>query len=153
MPFKPSFELEDAPGEMIRFILSPIMFPVSLGYGIYDYMEGTEHLDRGEALRNTGIWAALAVGVYYWNQYMYPGMYEFRTATKGFQLIAQSSAAIPLAMLTLAVVGTATQYEVAAHHGAGTRGSMGSVAPSYHLVGERPWWESHEVSDFYPWNW
>lgn len=153
MPFVPSLEPEDASGEFIRFLLAPIMFPVSLGYGVYDYMEGTEHLDRGEALRNTGIWGALALGVYAWNQYIYPGMYEFRTAAKGFQLIGASSAAIPIAMLTVAVVGTAAQYDVAAHYGAGTRGSFGSVAPSRHLVGGRPWWESTEVSDFYPWNW
>ncbi len=50
----------------------------------------------------------------------------------------------PLGLMSaLAVVGTITQFDVAAHHGAGTRGSPGSIAPSYHLVDSKPWWEQY----------
>jgi len=89
MGFYPESD-EEAIGDFFKFLISPIMLPVTFGTAVYDMMEGTEHLDRGETLRNTAIWGALAFGVHAWNQYIYPGMYHFRSAAKGFQLVSSS---------------------------------------------------------------
>jgi hypothetical protein len=61
---------------------------------------------------------------------------------------AHFAASAPGVMLALAVAGTVTQADVAANHGAGTRGSLGSISPSYHLVDDKPWWEDFS----WPWS-
>ncbi len=162
MPFVPSSDPDDddwdLAGEAVRFLLSPIMFPVTLGYGIYDYMEGTDYLDRGETIRNTGIWGAAALGSWAYHAYMFPGQFSFLSGSAALRTAGYLSAAalIPTAFVGISIAGTAAQFDVAAHHGAGTRGSLGSAAPSYYYqsegsssdilpgLGEHPIW---------PWNW
>ncbi len=162
MPFVPASDSEDDDwdliGEAIRFLISPIMFPVTLGYGIYDYMEGTEHLDRGETLRNTGIWGAAAGGSWLYHRLMFPGQYSFLSAsaaarTAGF--LAWTPLLIPVVVATAAAAGYVATS--GAHGGAipgvtqfGGAGpgvyqdAGGSSSDIYPDLSEHAWW---------PWNW
>jgi len=98
---------EEAMIDFLKWLISPILLPVTFATAVYDMMEGTEHLDRGETLRNTAIWGGLAVAVNAYNRLLFPGQFEFRSAAKGFHLLARSSAVRAVASASIPAV-TAT---------------------------------------------
>jgi len=136
----------DLVGEAIRFLLSPIMLPVTLGYGIYDYMEGTDHLDRGETLRNAGIWGAAAGGSWLYHRLMFPGQYSFLSgsaAARTVGYLAWTPLLIPVTIATAAAVGYVATSDV---HGGVIPGvtSMGGVGPGYYQNTSDPMGEFEE---------
>lgn len=52
--------------------------------------------------------------------------------------------------VTLALTGAIAQTSGAYGEDAGIRGTPGSVPPSYHLVGGRPWWEQYSADNLAP---
>ncbi len=78
-------------------------------------------------LRNAGIWAAIAQGVYSWNQYYHAGKYSYMSASAASKLAAHSAASTAVILPVLAVaaaIGWAATGEI---HGAVTPGVASGI--------------------------
>jgi len=116
----------DAVAEFFRFVFAPILTPVTIGTAVYDYMEGTSHLDRKETIRNTLLWGSIAGASWGYHVYMFPGQYSYLSPANAFKTAGYLGGA-PLAAVVVATVAAAGYVATADVHG----GAIAMGNPSY----------------------
>ncbi len=113
--------LSTKPSDAFWFAVAPVTAVPTAVYAAAaattgDYPAGKP--DWKANIRNTGIWGAIALGVYGWNQYFHPGKYAFTTGAQAYKLVghlAANPATIGMAAATVAAVGWAATGDL---HGA-----------------------------------